>query len=262
MRLRELIRSLVSRWYIVLAGLVLTGAACGLVYNRVPATYEASGSLVLMPPTSTVGETGNPYLYLVGMGQALDVLTMQANAAEVRNPVLSKFNDTGYILEADRSTSGAIVRVKATGHSPDATMGELKAALDTVPATLTAMQDELSIAEHSRITLKTIVVDRKAAKDNKAQAQLLIVAAGAGLVGTVLLSRMLDGVLVARRMARREAVPAPGKALAVPPSRRLRPRRRSPGVPDPAGNRSVPQDSGADEPQVPPEPAKVGTSIP
>lgn len=201
MQLKELTRSLAHRWYVVLTGLLLTAGMCLVVYNKVPATFEASGSLVLMPPSATVGDSGNPYLYLVGMSQALDVLTRRANAAEVRNPVLEKFPGTTYSVDADRSTSGAVVLVKATGPNPSAAMGGLKAALATVPATLKAMQDEVSIPDYSRINLKTIVVAPESTKNNKTQLQLIVVTAGAGLVGTVLLTRMLDGLLVSRRIA-------------------------------------------------------------
>lgn len=262
MRLNELVRSLASRWYIVLTGLVLTGAACAFVYNRVPATYEANGSLVLMPPSSTVGESGNPYLYLVGMSQALDILILEVNAPEVRNPVLSQFADTSYTLEQDHTTSGAIVRAEAAGPNPDATMGELQAALDTVPATLKAMQDEVSVPEASRITLKTIVVDPKPTKNSKTQTQLLIITAGSGLAGTVLLSRMLDGLLLARLTVRREPIPATDEAPEVSPKRSGRFGRRSPGVPSPTGSWRVPQGSRTDEPPARRKGAKVRSSIP
>jgi hypothetical protein len=111
MRLKNLIKGLASRWYVVLAGLVLIGGMCAFVYDRVTAIYEASGSLVLMPPSATVGNAGNPYLYLGGMSAALNVLTKQANAPEARIPVPEKFPGTTYSVQADRPTSGAIIPV-------------------------------------------------------------------------------------------------------------------------------------------------------
>lgn len=258
MRLKELTKSLASRWYVLLAGLVLTGGMCALVYDRVPATYEASGSLVLMPPSATVGNNGNPYLYLIGMTQALDVLTRQANAAEVRKPILEKFPGTTYSVEADRSTSGAVVLVKATGPSPSATMDQLKAGLDTVPATLKAMQDELSIADYSRINLKTIVVAPEPTRDNKSQLQFIIVTAGLGLVGTVLSARMLDGLLAARRVTRAK----PDRPTTGPPDASLRRRERRSGSSRVLDSQPLPPDPAAEELPEPPEKTKVPATIP
>jgi hypothetical protein len=234
MQLKELIKSLARRWYVVLAGLALTAGMCAVVYEKIPATYEASGSLVLMPPSATVGATGNPYLYLVGMSQALDVLTRRANAAEVRGPILENFRDLTYSVDADRSTSGAVVVVKVSSPRPNETMGGLKAALATVPATLKAMQDELSVPDYSRINLKTIVVAPESTMENKAQLQLIIVTAGAGVVGTVLLARMLDGLLLARRMRRGNPErQAPGSSVETPDPARGRNRRRPRGAKPP-----------------------------
>lgn len=261
MRLKELIKSLVRRWYVVLAGLLLTGSMCALVYNKVPATYEASGSLVLMPPSATVGEKGNPYLYLVGMSQALDVLTRRANAAEVRNPVLAKFPGMTYSVDADRSTSGAVVLVKVSGPSPSAAMGGLKAALATVPATLTAMQDELSVAEFSRIGLKTIVVAPEASKENKAQLQLIIVTAGVGVVGAVLLARTLDGLILAKRIERGDPERAPGRSDGTSDPLPRRGQRRF-GSPKSSGPQTLRPEAGPNEPVEPSGKGGVRATLP
>ncbi len=262
MQLKELIKSLARRWYVVLAGLALTTGMCAVVYEKVPATYEAGGSLVLMPPSATVGATGNPYLYLVGMSQALDVLTRRANAAEVHGPVLEKFPAMTYSVDADRSTSGAVVVVKVTGPSPSETMGGLKAALATVPATLKAMQDELSVPDFSRINLKTIVVAPEPTMDNKSQLQLIIVTAGVGAVGTVLLARMLDGLLLARRMTRVNLErPAPGDPAETPDPALGRKRRRPGGSKSP-GARPLPPDTGDEETVEPAHKTSVRATLP
>jgi hypothetical protein len=262
MQLKELIKSLARRWYVVLAGIALTAGTCAVVYEKVPATYEASGSLVLMPPSATVGATGNPYLYLVGMSQALDVLTRRANAAEVRGPILENFPAMTYSVDADRSTSGAVVVVKVSSPSPGETMGGLKAALATVPATLKAMQDELSVPVFSRINLKTIVVAPESTMENKAQLQLIIVTAGAGVVGTVLVARMLDGMLLARRMTRGNPErPAPESSTETPDPVSRRSQRRPRGSKSP-GPRPLPPDAGDEESVEPAHKTNVRATLP
>jgi hypothetical protein len=259
MRLKELIKTLARRWYIVLAGLALTAGACAVVFEKIPATYEATGSLVLMPPSATVGENGNPYLYLVGMSQALDVLTRRANASEVRNPILERFPGVTYSVDADRSTSGAVVLVKAAGPSPSATMDGLKAAMETVPATLSAMQDELSVKDYLRINLRTIVVDHEPTMENKTQLQLIIVAAGAGLVGTLLLARMLDGLLASRRDERDSL--AAGHSTGTPASS-ARGRQRRSSVQKTSKSPPEPPDPLAEGPVEQSEKAEVRATVP
>jgi hypothetical protein len=202
MRVLETISSLVRRWYIMLFGLLLTAGMCWAVQERVPVTYEAKGSQVLMPPSATVGAEGNPYLYLGGMSQALDVLIRHVTAAEVTKPVLDAFPDTKYSVQADRSTSGSILVVSASGSTPEATLGVLHSALDKIPVALKGMQDELAIADKFRIDVRTVVVDSQATKDDQSQMRMMMLAAAAGIVGTVLLTAMVDGFLSGRKKAR------------------------------------------------------------
>ena len=199
MRLNDTLKALGRRWYLVILGVAVTAGACFFIYEQIPVKYEAQGSLVLMPPSATVGDEGNPYLFLGGMGQALDVLTRHVNAAEVAEPVLEDHPDTSYTVEPDRATSGPIIQVSAVGLTPDATMSVLHAALQTVPVSLDAMQDEVSIEDRLRIGLMTVVIDTEATKDDKQRLQLLIFAAAGGLVGTVLVTGMIDGLVVAAR---------------------------------------------------------------
>lgn len=211
MRVRETVSSLLRRWYILAVGLLLTAAMCWVVQGRVAVTYEAQGSQVLMPPSATVGE-GNPYLYLGGLSQALDVLIRHVSAAEVTKPVLRAFPGTDFTVEADGSTSGSILVISASGPTPEATLGVLQAALDKVPASLKDMQDELAIADRVRINVRTVVVDGQATKNNQSQMRLMLLAAGAGTVGTVLLTAMMDTFLSGRKRPRR----TDGKKRAMP----------------------------------------------
>lgn len=202
MRLRETVGAMIRRWYIMLLGLLLTAGLSWIVQERVPVTYQATGSQVLMPPSATVGTEGNPYLYLGGMSQALDVLIRHATAVEVVTPVLENFPQTNYSVEADRSTSGSILVVTAQGPTPEETLDVLHAAMDEVPAALKAMQDELAISDKLRINVRTVVVDRQATKDDQSQMRLTILAAGGGIVGTIVLTAMVDGLLIGRSRAR------------------------------------------------------------
>ena len=65
--MRVVWRSLRRRWYLVLALAVLTLGATFLVAQRVGETYEATGTVLVFPPSQAEGPTGdmseeNPYL--------------------------------------------------------------------------------------------------------------------------------------------------------------------------------------------------------
>lgn len=227
MRLAETLSVLKRRWYVVLAGLLLTATGCYYIYAQVPATYEAKGSVVLMPPSSTVGDEGNPYLFLGGMGQALDVLTRHVNAAEIVEPVLDDYPDTSYTIEPDRDTSGSIIQVVATGSTPDATMDVLAAALQTIPVSLDAMQDELAIEDYLRIGLMTVVVDTEPTVEQKQRVQLLIFAAAGGSVGTLLFAGMLDGLVLSLRRRKADRPSTPAEAENAEPLRNSSARERA-----------------------------------
>ena len=58
MEMRVVWRSLRRRWYLVLALAVLTLGATFLVAQRVGETYEATGTVLVFPPSQTEGPTG------------------------------------------------------------------------------------------------------------------------------------------------------------------------------------------------------------
>lgn len=60
MYLRDLVASMIRRWYFIVTGVLLTGVLGFLAFSFVPVTYQASGSVLLLPPKSSVGARGNP----------------------------------------------------------------------------------------------------------------------------------------------------------------------------------------------------------
>ena len=190
---------LLRRWYLVLSGILFTVLLCWGAAWIVPPSYDAQGSMVLMPPSATVGDEGNPYLQLGGMSEALDVLVRQANAPAVRDRVLEEYPSASYTIEPDRSTSGSIVVVQATAETEAESLTVLDTALQTLPAVLTRMQDELAVIPIQRIDIMPVVVDAEAALNSKQTLQALAVAVVAGLSGTFLLTGLADGLLLSRQ---------------------------------------------------------------
>lgn len=199
MELSDTISTLLRRWYVLLLGLLLTAGLGWAVYRAVPTTYEATGSLLLMPSEVMVGDAGNPYLYLGGMRDVLDVLVRRSDAEQIHEATLTPFEGADYRVEPDASTQSPIVLVTVQSRSPEDSIALLRTVMATVDSTLVTMQDELALPPTNRIQLRELVVDTTATADTGTGRQAAIVAVGAGLLGTVLLTGLVDRLLVRRR---------------------------------------------------------------
>ncbi|MFZ3415709.1 hypothetical protein [Arthrobacter sp. 3Tela_A] len=192
------LKVIVRRWYLVVSGILFTAVLCWGASQVVPPSYDAQGSMVLMPPPAAVGDEGNPYLQLGGMSEALDVLVRQANAPAVRDRVLEAYPSATYTIEPDRSTSGSIVVVQATAETEAESLTVLDQAMETLPAVLTRMQDELAVIPVQRIDIMPVVVDAEATLNSKQTLQMLAVTVVVGLSGTLMFTALADGLLLAR----------------------------------------------------------------
>jgi len=206
MYLRDLKASLLRRWYLVVLGLLLTAGLCAAAYKVVPATYQAEASVVLLPPSISVVEGGNPYLYLGGLGQALDVLTRALQSDNAQKPITEAHPDATYTALPDRTTTGPILLVTVEGPTSEETLATLQAILDSVPPALANLQEQLAIPAGSRITSMNLAVDDEPTKIQKDRTRALLAAAAVGLVGTILLTGLLDGLLTSRRTRKQDAL--------------------------------------------------------
>lgn len=218
MIIRDLVASLLRRWYLVLAGFLATAALGLLVYQQVPATYQASASVVLVPPPTAVISGDNPYLYMGGLDQALSVLVVKLNSAAIAEPIGEANGDVTYVVGQDVTTSGPIMQVDVDGAETGATLSALRAVLDVIPGTLASLQEELAVEPGARISVLELAVDREVTIADGDQIQALLTAVAAGGASTLLLSGLLDRVLLkrrARRQGRRDESPSPPGRRAV-----------------------------------------------
>ncbi|MCP2031554.1 hypothetical protein L1277_001645 [Okibacterium sp. HSC-33S16] len=208
MYLRDLISSLGRRWYLVLVGLIATGGLAMLAYNTVPVSYDARASMVLLPPATSVTEGGNPYLYLSGLGQALDILARRIDSDVVRAPIEGSDTSKSYTVAPDATTSGPILAIESSAGTEDAALDMIDEVVDAVPLALSSLQTELDVPEYSRITAMTITMDTEATLNEKTRLQATLALIGVGFAATILLTGFIDGRLMARR-ARLAATPEP-----------------------------------------------------
>ncbi|MFJ4265385.1 hypothetical protein ACIPY1_02390 [Paenarthrobacter nicotinovorans] len=158
-----------------------------------------------MPSAHSVGQDGNPYLNLGGMGEALDILTRRLSSEEVRKQIATDFPNATYTAETDKGTSGAILLITATSPDPNDSLGTTQAVMKAAPTLLGQMQEALNVPETSRISTMTLLVDSKATPETKARTQILLISAAGGVGLTLIMVVLIDSLLKTR--ATRKAHP-------------------------------------------------------
>ncbi|YCK84018.1 hypothetical protein M1D89_12685 [Arthrobacter sp. D3-18] len=202
MQVQKILKSLGRRWFIVVLGLALTAGACFVLQRSTPDNYKAQASLVLLPSTQSVGEAGNPYLGLGGMSEALDILTRKMSSEEFKENIREQSGAATFTAEADRGTSGAILLITATSSDADQALKVLDTVMTQAPVALTELQDVLNVPNASRISTMKLLEDSKAVPEVKARTQLILVTAAGGTAFTVIITVLLDGLLLTRKVRR------------------------------------------------------------
>jgi hypothetical protein len=207
--LSQFASSLLRRWYFLIPGLALAALLGTVAYQRVPVTFQATSSQLLLPPTAVVGEGGNPYLYLGGLNQALDVLALNLNAEDVQADFRSSHNGDSFTAGADTSTTGPILLLTSRSTSRDGAVQILGDAGKEAVAALDALQTELSVPEGSRLHVIGLTSDTAAQIDDKSRLQVVGGTVAAGMVGAVLATGLLDRMLTIRRTRKTRSSGAP-----------------------------------------------------
>jgi hypothetical protein len=209
------------RWYLVLASVVCAAAAASLVVFAVGPTYKAQGSVLLLPPGTTVKRAsdskvvGNPWLSLGGVSQARDVVIRALMASKthetlcqqegdaayqaMRAVLCDSHPDVSYEVEQDFISSAPMILISVEANSPANAVTALDAVADLVPKTLADLQEGLKLRPGALITSMPVAIDQKPTVEHKDQIRAGIVAGGGTLGLALLLIALIDGVLGARR---------------------------------------------------------------
>lgn len=209
MYLSDLMRGLLRRWYVIVAGLLLTAAGAYAVFQATPIRHEAQSTMMLLPPQETLELEGdNPYLVLGGMGQALAVLTTRLNAPATAEALLGKDGDAEYMVSGDTAAGAPFLNITTQAAGGRDALRLLEQLQDEATDELATMQEELAIPAASVIGIMTVTTASEATAVTTTRMQLTVAALGAGLVLTVALAAAIDGLLAARSR-RRAAERAP-----------------------------------------------------
>jgi uncharacterized protein involved in exopolysaccharide biosynthesis len=202
MFLREVVAALLRRWYLFPVVLVVAGASAAAALSQVGPVHRATASVVLVPPETTLAETGNPYLFLGGLEQSVDVLSRTVDSQRVREEVEEAEPGGSYEVVADTSTSAPIVLITAEAGSAADADRLLDRVLEIVPRELAALQDDLGVAQRARITTQTVARTDRPETVQRTRYRLTVLAAGLGGVLGLMLVVTVDGLLLRRRRRR------------------------------------------------------------
>lgn len=199
------------RWYLLVAGVVLTGGLVALVLTRLGPTHEIKSSVLLLPPPiSVVGypnpeAPGNPFLRLDGMDPVVSVLITQLTSEQMSDQLLAGSTDGDYQVIEDPLSQAPIIVITATAKTDQ----EAEAILDRVtaqaPQSLESLQVDAGVLPRTRISLVDLVRDDVATVVWKGLVRMIILIVAVGLGGTLLLIGFVDAIARSRQESRRRA---------------------------------------------------------
>jgi len=196
MTARDVLAGLRRRWVVVLCGILATSALSGFAWSRVTPSLEMSSSVVLVPGRATIVEGGNPFLYLGGLSQARDVLVRVLAADEIHEWAAGEGGDV--VFAADVMTSSPVVTITVTGSTAAGARAIQDRALAVVTDELDGLQDQYNVVPAAKATILVLASDTEPTPNSRMRIRAAGAVAAMGLVATVLITAMIDGILLAR----------------------------------------------------------------
>ena len=198
----DLPRIMWQRWYFTLVGLLATALLCGLAAIAVPVKYQARAQILLLPPHTSVGTGGNPYLALGGLQAASDVLARAMSDGKTYQLLRGQGVTGTYTVARDLTTSGPILLVVAEDGTAAGALNTLSGILSQAAPRLRQLQDDLSVPQNTRLTSNVFTQDSVAGIQRKSQLRAILVAFAAGVFVTIMLVSAADSLLSRRRRRR------------------------------------------------------------
>ena len=195
------------RWILALVGLVLTAGLAVAGYFIAKPTYQATASILLLPPASTVPAEGNPFLQLGGLDLTVDLLGTALSDQAITRQLEEVSPTVETEVGADPRSSGPILRIQVQDKSEASALEVRDLLVAMVPPRLADMQSAVGVDGGNRVTSSVLVVDAVAEPVGRDR---LVGAVVGGLVGlglSLVLLVLIDSILL-RREARRAAAAA------------------------------------------------------
>jgi hypothetical protein len=201
-------RALSRRWYVVLAGLLLTAGLVFGAYKVSPPEYNARALVLVIPSKASLGKGGNPLLQLSGLEQPASILSAYFTSASALAEVAKLSPTAEFEVALDSSTRGPVIAVDVTDETAADTLKVLDYLLTRIPTELQRLQQEADARNGTFVGTTLLVADREAKPDIHGTLRITIAALVVGLVGTGISAFAIDGLMQRRRLTE----PPPGVA--------------------------------------------------
>lgn len=215
MDLAALFRAAGRRWYVLIAGLLLTAGLAYIVLRFVPPTYNVETSVLLLPPISSVEsigtevgdeeDSGNPFLNLGGLDVVAGVLAKAVTDSESVRSIVPDGSRAEYMVEPDATVAGSVLAVTVSDATAAGAFSTLDAVLELSTARLQTLQESVGATGDDQVRLMVITNNSVATLDLASLVRTLIVVIAAGLVLSLLLAVSVDALARRRRRARAAA---------------------------------------------------------
>jgi uncharacterized protein involved in exopolysaccharide biosynthesis len=208
------LHALGRRWYVLIAGLLITAGFVVLALRFVPLAYDVKASILLLPPTSSVTvtgktQTGNPFLYLGGLDVVAGVLERSVTDSESVQSIIPRGSKAKYTVQQDAAVSGSVLQVQASDTSPAGAFSTLNSVVDLATTKLQTLQNEVQAKPSDQVRLLVITNNTVAVPDYASLIRLLIVVAAAGIVLTLFVAVFIDAAVRRRRSRRLQRLERP-----------------------------------------------------
>jgi hypothetical protein len=232
MSLMEVLRIWRRRWLLTAAALLIALAGCGFAIVRIPRTYQAECTVVLVPSvraSNALGD-GNPYLsFTASLSTTAAVAAVELTAPATERSLAARGFGEPYTAVAESTASqtvasgsvlpGPFIAVTVSGSSRQLVERTLRGVTSAIGSTVSAMQS--GISRSRRISVSTLSVTAQPTVSVSAAARslvltvglLLILALGAPLIADAQLRRWRQ-----RRSAHRRS---PAEPAARPLARKV-----------------------------------------
>lgn len=209
--------AMLRRWYVMLAGLLLTIGGTVAASILFPPQHELTANILLIPPKITDSpqpgtNTANPYLQLGGLDTMVGILGRSLTTPEQADRFYAAGAVSDYKVEADPTMPSAVLVVTVDGDTKDQAATTLRQILQAVPGMVESLQVQVGTPTKAMITSTVINEDQVGVVKRTSQLRVLVVVAGGGITSTVFAAVLIE-LLAVRRRARREA----GAVLPEPP---------------------------------------------
>ncbi len=192
-------------WVAALGVLVLTAVAVLLVPRNVSPSFEATGSIILLTPSTVDGGNGeqvdvNPWSRFGGGAEGvastaiIEVLTSKSTEAQV----MADDAVQEYTVVLNPGGNGAIIDISVTATNPEAAIGAYQLVSDLLVAELDDRQEQSGTPKSTWLRAQPLTTPTAAIELEGSEKRAMIAVAALGVVAAVALAVALDALATFR----------------------------------------------------------------